>query len=44
MYQMKQKDKIITRELNKIEINNIPYREFKVMVTQRSTWVALLVK
>ena len=32
MSQMKEQDKITTKELNETEINNMPDREFKVMV------------
>lgn len=31
---MKEQDKIITRDLNKMEISNVPDREYKVMVTK----------
>jgi len=35
MSQLKEEDKIIARELNKMEMMNTPDREFKVMVIKR---------
>lgn len=32
MSQMKEEDKITTKELNETEISNMPYKEFKVMM------------
>ena len=32
MSQMKEQDKIRARDLSKMEISNMPYRKFKVMI------------
>ena len=35
---MKQQDKTIEKEVNKMEINNLPDEEFKVMVIKITHW------
>ena len=46
MSQMKEQDKITARELNEMEISNMPDREFKVMVIKildlRKEWKTLV--
>ena len=44
MYQMKEQDKIKARQLNKMEINNMLDREFKVIVIKILTGLEKRVK
>ena len=37
MFQVKEQDKSSEKELNKTEINNVPEREYKLMVIRRCT-------
>ena len=34
MYQMKEQDKIPVKQLNEVEIGNLPEKEFRIMIVQ----------
>ena len=34
MYQMKEKDKIPGKQLNEVEIDNLPEKEFRIMIVK----------
>ena len=34
MYQMKEKDKILGKQLNEVEIDNLPEKEFRIMIVK----------
>ena len=34
MYQMKEQDKIPEKQLNEVEIGNLPKKEFKIMIVK----------
>ena len=34
MYQMKEQDKILEKQLNEVEISNLPEKEFRIMIVK----------
>ena len=34
MYQMKEQDKILEKQLNEVEIGNLPEKEFRIMIVR----------